>query len=210
MMQTNKTVSEIYNALPLDVQTAMSSVDTIGKMQSIGQKHELHIDQIGELGKETGLVMLGLTHPSAYVKNLTERLNLDRGKATEIARDVNEQIFKPIRESLKRIHSMEGDSSENASLPPDSPLETSSIMQDDDLARLEARREEMIKKETSTKESVLAGASEIKTSSTEDIDDMSIHEQKLSGPTSSSSQRMEMGDPYREPIDDKDLTLPRR
>lgn len=103
---------EKYKALPSELKDAIFSEEVAEKIQEIGGKYELYIDKIGELGNESGRVMLGLTHPKDFIKNLSERLGVDMEKAKEIAKDVNEQIFAKVRESLKKLHKI-GEEDEN-------------------------------------------------------------------------------------------------
>lgn len=98
------------SSLPDDVQKTMSSPEVAKKIQAIGQKHQLHVDTVGTLLDETQLVMKGETHPKEYIKNLTKRLSVSDTKAKEVAVDINEQIFRPIRESLKKVHRIGEDS----------------------------------------------------------------------------------------------------
>jgi len=95
-----------YKNLPEDVKQAYGSVEVTEQLQNIGKKHQLHIDQVGALVDEVGWVMIGVTHPSNFVKKVAERLAIDKEQARKIAAEVNEQVFRPIRESLKRIHSI--------------------------------------------------------------------------------------------------------
>jgi len=92
------------NVLPDDVQKAIASVAVTKQIQAIGQKHQLHVDTVGALLDETQRIMKGETHPKDYIRNLTKRLSVQDTKAKEIAVDINEQIFRPVRESLKKIH----------------------------------------------------------------------------------------------------------
>src|SRR3989338_5445457 len=92
------------NVLPDDVQKAVASVEVTKQIQTIGQKHQLHVDTVGALLDETQRIMKGETHPKDYIRNLTKRLSVQDTKAKEIAVDINEQIFRPVRESLKKIH----------------------------------------------------------------------------------------------------------
>src|SRR3989344_1341243 len=93
-----------YLDLPEDVQKALFSTKTSDAIFEVGKKHWLAIDKMGELSDETGLVMLGMTRPSEYIRNLEKRLGGEAIKAKEIAEDINQKVFSPIRESLKRIH----------------------------------------------------------------------------------------------------------
>lgn len=104
---TNEELFERYRGLPKDVQDAILSVDTAEIIREIGEKYKLMIDKIGELADETGLVMLGFTHPSQYVSHLAERLEMDKAIAKEIAEEINSKVFFPIRENLKKIHGVE-------------------------------------------------------------------------------------------------------
>lgn len=104
MDYTQAQLKKIYSTLPEDLKNAMFSVETSDIIQSISKKHSLHIDQMGELAAETGLVLLGLTRPENYIKNLGNRLNIDLKQAREIAMQVNIEIFSKVKESLKKIH----------------------------------------------------------------------------------------------------------
>ncbi len=89
--------------LPLDVRQAVESAGLDSHVQTIGNKHQLHIDQTGKLQNETLLVMLGFTSTSDFVGNLAAHVGVPAEKASAIAADINNEIFGPIRESLKKI-----------------------------------------------------------------------------------------------------------
>src|SRR3989338_11442337 len=102
--QIPNTRYQIPDTLPDDVQKAIASVAVTKQIQAIGQKHQLHVDTVTALLDETQRIMKGETHPKDYIRNLTKRLSVQDTKAKEIAVDINEQIFRPVRESLKKIH----------------------------------------------------------------------------------------------------------
>ncbi len=106
-MDEDKKTDEImkqYLDLPEDVQKALFAPETSNSILATGKKYNLAIDKMGELADETGLVMLGITPPSEYIKNLVKRLGVDAEKAKGVAEDINQKVFSPIRESLKKIH----------------------------------------------------------------------------------------------------------
>jgi len=105
---TPEQLLEFYKKLPKDLQEAILSVNTSSIIQAIGKKYNLPIDKTGELADETGLVMLGLTHPNNYISNLSQRLNTDKETAKKIADEINTQIFAKVREPLKKIHGVSG------------------------------------------------------------------------------------------------------
>lgn len=87
--------------LPGDVREAVLSAQLGEHIQSIGQKHGLHIDQVGALEDETMLVMLGFFAPETFSDQIATQLQIPAADAAAIAQEVNEQIFLPIRESMK-------------------------------------------------------------------------------------------------------------
>ena len=102
----NKTKSQILideeiKKLPAETRRAFASFDWGNKLNELGKKHGLHIDQLGELYTETALVMIGLVKSDDYLSQIEIRLNLDSEKASALVNDINEQIFKPIRDALK-------------------------------------------------------------------------------------------------------------
>src|SRR3989344_1961867 len=103
-----------YAELPPNLREAYGSVKTTELLEEIGKKHGLRIDQIGELVDETGYVMLGATPPGDYVMKLEGAVGVSRDKAKAVALDVNERVFKPIRDALKRVHKV----GEYRNIPP--------------------------------------------------------------------------------------------
>lgn len=89
--------------LPPQLKDAIFSDINADKMFEIGKQHNLHIDKLGEMVNETGLLMLGITHPNEFVGNLAERLQVDRQTASSIADDINREIFAPVREHLRTL-----------------------------------------------------------------------------------------------------------
>jgi len=137
MEYTPKQLREKYLKLPQDLKDAMSNIDVSGAIRNIGKKNNLTIDKIGDLGNETGMVMLGVTHPNEFISNLASRLEVDKEVARNIANDINEQIFKPVRDSLRKIHNIRDDSAKV------SPLENLKDHQGESL--MENSREDILK-----------------------------------------------------------------
>ena len=101
-------LKEKYNKLPEDVKSAIFSVGVEKILTEIGEKYALHVDKIGELMEEVDLVMLGITNPKNFIRNLYSRFDVaDKEQVRHIAHEVNERVFQKIRESLKAIHNTE-------------------------------------------------------------------------------------------------------
>jgi hypothetical protein len=117
--ETEKIIAEQMNKLPEDVVAAIISVDYKAKLQDITKRQKLMIDQIGKVEMETTLVMLGLEPVADFAGNLQRELEVTAERAKEIATDISENIFKPIRVSLKKMNDAEFGIVDD-DMPPDS------------------------------------------------------------------------------------------
>ena len=103
---TEEQIAKMYDNLPEDLKDAIFGLEMNEIVEKIGRENHLNIEQIGDLANETGMVMLGVTHPNEFIGNLADRLEVDKEKARAIAGEINEQVFKKVRESLRKIHNM--------------------------------------------------------------------------------------------------------
>lgn len=103
MQYSSDELNEIFDKLPEALKDAIVSVDNARIIGEIGKKYNLHIDQTGEVAEEVGLVLLGLTHPTEFVSQLTKKVGIDRVVASQIASDINDRIFLKVRELLKSL-----------------------------------------------------------------------------------------------------------
>jgi hypothetical protein len=106
MPYTKSQLDKMFAELPDDVKEAMTSVDTVDILKEIQEKYHFHLDQIGDLSAEVGMLMLGATHPQRFISNVEKALGVSKETATEIATTVNEKIFKKVRHSLMELHQM--------------------------------------------------------------------------------------------------------
>ncbi|MFA6340881.1 MAG: hypothetical protein WCX27_01400 [Candidatus Paceibacterota bacterium] len=119
--ETKKIIAEQMEAIPKELKDAIFSPDYPIRLQEIVKNNKLMIDQAGNLETETTLVMLGLEPLEDYIDNLINNVGLSRNLAFVVAHDVNETIFKNIRESLKKISEQrkEADTQEKAVSQPE-------------------------------------------------------------------------------------------
>ncbi|MFC1721028.1 hypothetical protein ACFL0K_02125 [Patescibacteria group bacterium] len=103
MHYTPEQLKERLGKLPETIQKAIASVEVEQKILGIAKKHDLHIDQTGELLYETGLVMFGLTPAPNYQKNLSTHLKIDSETARSIAVDINKEVFEEIKGALVEV-----------------------------------------------------------------------------------------------------------
>lgn len=104
---TDEQILEKLDNLPQDLMDAVFGFETRKIIIGIGEKYKLGADKISELENETGMVIVGFTHPSDFIPNLIQRLGVDGETAGKIIEDVNAQIFAKVKESLEKIHGAE-------------------------------------------------------------------------------------------------------
>ncbi len=97
---TKKIISEHYEKLPSYVRESLEQIHWDEEILAIGKKHGLHIDEMGTLQLETMMVLVGIVHPDEYPKSLQQELHIPKEKIDAIVADVNEKVFKNIREAL--------------------------------------------------------------------------------------------------------------
>ena len=98
-----KLIQQRLAELPGDVRNAVQSADLSKKIQAVGTKHNLHIDQMGELEDEVLLAMLGFSPLAQLGGRLSRALRLPPEEGEKLAADIATEVFGPIRESMKRF-----------------------------------------------------------------------------------------------------------
>lgn len=86
--------------LPLETINAINAVDWRAAILSLREKHGYTFEQLGDLELETELVLCGLVNPADYQKELETRMGISRAAANELVNEMNEMVFKKIREEL--------------------------------------------------------------------------------------------------------------
>ncbi|MEK7574802.1 MAG: hypothetical protein AAB511_01065 [Patescibacteria group bacterium] len=101
---SEKELQTRFDKLPYALKTALRSVDSARVVVDIGRKYALHVDKLGELGEETGLVILGITHPGEFLGRLSRKLGVSEDKTRLIAQEINTEILLKIRDALKQVN----------------------------------------------------------------------------------------------------------
>jgi hypothetical protein len=113
-VHTKEEIQKKLDSLPQDIKNFLYSLDFDVLIQQISAKNRLHIDQMAMLAAETNEVMTGFAEPKDFIPNLMQTLQIDQPKAEALARDVNDQIFVKIRESMRKVY-------EQSKVPPPPP-----------------------------------------------------------------------------------------
>ncbi len=102
--QAQKIMKAQLAKLPAEVQRIIASADLSARLITIARDHHLRVDEGAVVENETMLVLLGLEHPREYISNLKKELRMPTEAVEAVARDVDSQIFAPVRESLISLH----------------------------------------------------------------------------------------------------------
>ena len=95
-------IRELMKEVPAPIRAFFASgkVEIVAK--NLMQKYKLHIDQGAVVEREIILLLLGLKSPDEFTKTLAEEAKLDQQTINNIVKDVNEQIFVPLREEMQK------------------------------------------------------------------------------------------------------------
>ncbi len=103
MELTQELLEERLNSLPEDIRRAVTDDAVLRDIQELGNKYTLRLDKIGILTNEVALVMLGLKKTSDFIRSLSKELEIDRETAESLAIDVDNEVFRKVRESLRTV-----------------------------------------------------------------------------------------------------------
>jgi len=100
---TNQYV-EIFYKLPPEIKDVIVSSSTTEHLFKIGEKHNLHIDKIGIMTDIAFDVMMGIVASKNFVSELQKELGISALDASVVARDIDENVFKPIKNTMISLY----------------------------------------------------------------------------------------------------------
>lgn len=126
-----------YFQLPQDLRQLIFAVETADKIRDIAEeKNSLNKDQLWWASHTVGMILLGETNIIDFVKTLKTKCHLTEEPARKLARDINQVIFLPVKESLKKIHQVpewpresEAPSQKKSPAPQEAPKKSISPVQ---------------------------------------------------------------------------------
>lgn len=96
-------IEKAKSSLPKETQMAIDAVDWKDVILGMKSKKGYNLEQLEDLELETELLLCGITNPNDYPKELETRLKIPRAQVDELINELNELIFKKIREELIKI-----------------------------------------------------------------------------------------------------------
>jgi hypothetical protein len=113
MRYTTEQIHRSLKKLSPETKKIVGSLELSDLIKNLMEKHNLRVDEAGILGDEINFVLVGLSPASELVNNLSSQLKLPEKTVLSIATDVNEQLFKKIRESFKKLDSKKTETVKN-------------------------------------------------------------------------------------------------
>ncbi|OGZ16483.1 MAG: hypothetical protein A2494_03945 [Candidatus Lloydbacteria bacterium RIFOXYC12_FULL_46_25] len=115
---TKEELMEIYRGLPEEIKDAMFSPATTDIFDAIKEKQALTDEQREIMSVYTGFLMMGVLPPEKYVSTLIEKMGIDREKVASIAQIINRDLFNPIKDILKEVHTPQKNTEETSTSTP--------------------------------------------------------------------------------------------
>ncbi len=95
-------IERARDALPKETRHAIDSVDWRAVILSFREKKGYSFEQLEDLELETELLLCGLLNPVDFPKELEERLKMPKPQVDLLVSEMNELVFKKIKDELVR------------------------------------------------------------------------------------------------------------
>lgn len=105
----------IFDTLPFETQSAIIDTDIPIKIQETGLKFGLHVDQMGALFDATQEVALGIASNDSFASVVESKTGVSRDMARQITSEINQSVFKVIREKMIEMSNFDNESEDKES-----------------------------------------------------------------------------------------------
>jgi hypothetical protein len=113
-------VTEVIGTLPLPIQNFLQSPERDQISIKLTNKYSLHLDQASRFEKAYLFMLMGILTPEQFVSDL-QAAGIDQVTVKALANDVNEEVFKPLRQKERQ------GSPAVASTRPSSPVQPATV-----------------------------------------------------------------------------------
>lgn len=97
----SRPISPKFNSLPENLKSVIAESDYQNKVYALGRKYNLSIDEMGVLEEVVTRIMLGTLPANNLENEIKYKIEIPEDKAKELIEELNNSIFKNIRELLK-------------------------------------------------------------------------------------------------------------
>ncbi len=96
-------IEDARGQLPKEAKQAIDAVDWKSVVLGMKEKKGYSLEQLEELENATDFLLCGLLSPENYPKELENKMKIPQDKANELVNEMNELVFKRIREEMIKI-----------------------------------------------------------------------------------------------------------
>ncbi len=93
-----------FELLPDDIKKAITDDAYQTKLFTIAKEKKMTYEELGTMETETTMVLLGMTKPEDFRDELQLELKKNDAEIDALVKNINEQVFAPIRASLERVY----------------------------------------------------------------------------------------------------------
>jgi hypothetical protein len=94
-----ESIAQVVQGLPPVIRAYVTEGKYTDVSKRLMSKYGLRVDQAGVLERELALILMGVDTPDEFTEALAKEAALDQKVIADIVRDVNDQIFIPLREA---------------------------------------------------------------------------------------------------------------
>lgn len=94
-----ESITQVVQGLPPVIRAYVTGGKYTDVSRRLMSKYGLRVDQAGVLERELALILMGVDTPDEFTEALAKEAALDQKVIADIVRDVNDQIFIPLREA---------------------------------------------------------------------------------------------------------------
>ncbi len=119
-----ESIKQVIQTLPPVIREYITQGKYTPVAINLTRKYGLRIDQSGVLEREIMLLLMGVDDPSEFAQALAEEAKINQETINNIAKDINDQIFVPLREEeeAKGINAPQHAKLAATYTPPQRPL----------------------------------------------------------------------------------------
>lgn len=111
---TKEQLWELYEKLPVELQEAVFSEENAEHIGTICERYGVKEDQISEVAKFVGRVLMGLLPPEDFQAILKKEVGLKNGDARQVTHEINRFVFSPVKDYLNQLYHI-------GTVPPEKP-----------------------------------------------------------------------------------------
>ena len=101
---TKEQLLELYEKLPEELKEAIFSEETADNIYNISTKNKIEEDKISEIAKYVGFVLFGILPAENFQEILGKELEIGKEAAENIAKEINQLIFHPVKPFLQQLY----------------------------------------------------------------------------------------------------------